>query len=164
MNNTPSTPYEFYSSYHKDPINKLIHFLTIPLIIITTLNFVSTFNLSLSNQYLHINQFYFTADFLLTLFYVVYYFTWNKKIGFVMLIYCSLMCSISFFWRYFSTTWLLPNLITFIIAWIFQFAGHKFFEKNRPALLDSLSQAFLTAPAFSLDYVFPSLFNTYQEL
>lgn len=151
------TPYDFYSEYHKNPINKLIHFITIPLIVITTLNYFSTFSLSITNSDLNISTIYFTADITLTLFYILYYFTWGKKIGFIMLFYCSFMCSLAYLWR-FSPTWLLSNTIVFILAWILQFAGHTCFEGNRPALIDSLSQAFLTAPAFSLDYIFPSLF------
>merc|ERR1712110_739620 len=35
-----------------------------------------------------------------------------------------------------------------IAAWILQFIGHGIFEGRAPALLDSLDQAFLTAPLF----------------
>lgn len=151
------TPYDFYSAYHKNPINKLIHFLTIPLIVITTLNYISTFSLTMNNTYLSIPTFNFTGDVPLSLFYIFYYFTWSKKVGCVMLFYCSIMWTLAYLWRL-STDWLISSTVVFILAWIFQFAGHSCFEGNRPALLDSLSQAFLTAPAFSLDYVFPNLF------
>jgi len=151
------TPYDFYSEYHQNPTNKLIHFITIPLIVITTLNYFSTFSLSLTNTDLNISTIYFTADVTLALFYILYYFTWGRKVGCVMLFYCSLMWTFAYLWRL-STDWLISSTVIFILAWVFQFAGHSCFEGNRPALLDSLSQAFLTAPAFSLDYVFPSLF------
>ena len=39
-----------------------------------------------------------------------------------------------------------------------QFVGH-YIEGKRPALMDSLSQAFLEAPVFSLEYMFPGLLN-----
>ena len=151
------TPYDFYSAYHQNPINKLIHFITIPLIVITTLNYFSTFSLSLANNDLNISTVYFSADITLAIFYILYYLTWGKKVGFIMLFYCSFMWCLAYFWR-FSPSWLISNTIVFILAWVLQFAGHSCFEGNRPALLDSLSQAFLTAPAFSLDYIFPSLF------
>ena len=35
-----------------------------------------------------------------------------------------------------------------IMAWVLQFIGHGVFEGRAPALLDSLDQAFLTAPLF----------------
>ena len=37
-----------------------------------------------------------------------------------------------------------------ILAWVAQFVGHFYFEGNRPALTDSLLQAFLIAPMFVL--------------
>ena len=43
-------------------------------------------------------------------------------------------------------------------AWISQFIGH-YIEGNRPALLTSLSQAVFQAPLFTLEYIFPNLFN-----
>jgi len=48
-----------------------------------------------------------------------------------------------------NNNWLKLNTILFITAWILQFLGH-YIEGNRPALMDSLSQAFLTAPAFAI--------------
>eukprot|EP00741_Cyanophora_paradoxa_P007560 tig00001155_g7312.t1 len=35
-----------------------------------------------------------------------------------------------------------------VLCWVLQFVGHGVFEKRRPALLDSLVQAFATAPFF----------------
>ena len=35
-------------------------------------------------------------------------------------------------------------------AWIAQFIGHYYFEKNSPAFTDSLVQSFLIAPMFVL--------------
>lgn len=36
-----------------------------------------------------------------------------------------------------------------ILSWTLQFIGHGVFEGNRPALMDSISQAFIAAPLFS---------------
>ena len=41
-------------------------------------------------------------------------------------------------------------IFTHILSWIAQFGGHFYFEGNRPALTDSLIQAFLVAPIFVL--------------
>jgi 2-hydroxy fatty acid dioxygenase len=37
-----------------------------------------------------------------------------------------------------------------VAAWIAQFIGHGVYERRRPALLDSLDQALITAPMFVL--------------
>lgn len=43
-----------------------------------------------------------------------------------------------------------------VLAWILQFIGHGVFEKRKPALLDSLDQAVITAPMFVLlEALFP---------
>jgi uncharacterized membrane protein YGL010W len=41
-------------------------------------------------------------------------------------------------------------MLLHIGAWVAQFIGHFYFEGNRPALTDSLVQAFLIAPMFVL--------------
>ena len=38
----------------------------------------------------------------------------------------------------------------FVVSWIFQFIGHGFFEKRKPALLDNLVQSLVLAPYFIL--------------
>lgn len=43
-----------------------------------------------------------------------------------------------------------------VIAWTLQFIGHGVFERRKPALLDSLDQAIITAPMFVLlEALFP---------
>lgn len=162
MNNCV-TPYQFYSEYHQNPINKLIHFVTIPLIVITTLSLVSNFKIKLTSTiYKRPHNFFgvdLKGDFLLTMFYIFYYFTWKTPVNIIMFVYCFTMLLISRSIKQMSFYWNGLDLLIFIVAWILQFAGHSLFEGNRPALMDSLSQAFLTAPAFSLDYIIPGMFQ-----
>lgn len=172
MNNCV-TPYQFYSEYHQNPINKLIHFVTIPLIVITTLSLVSNLQIKLTStiykQPRHsfgvdniawsMDSIDFKGDSLLTLFYIFYYSTWKTPLNIIMFIYCLSMLIISRSIKQMSFYWNGLDLLIFIVAWILQFAGHSLFEGNRPALMDSLSQAFLTAPAFSLDYILPGMFK-----
>ena len=40
----------------------------------------------------------------------------------------------------------------FVLSWLMQFLGHAI-EGRRPALLDSISSAFLEAPLFSIRYI-----------
>lgn len=43
-----------------------------------------------------------------------------------------------------------------LVAWTLQFIGHGVFERRKPALLDSLDQALITAPMFVLlEALFP---------
>ena len=43
-----------------------------------------------------------------------------------------------------------------VLGWSMQFIGH-WIEGYRPALTDSISQAFVSAPLFSMQYFFPNL-------
>ena len=42
----------------------------------------------------------------------------------------------------------------FVFAWTMQFIGHEI-EGNKPALFDSVSQAFTAAPLFSIQAFLP---------
>jgi uncharacterized membrane protein YGL010W len=47
-------------------------------------------------------------------------------------------------------------LVVNIVSYITQFVGHGVFERRKPALFDSLDQAFITAPLFVLlEILFP---------
>lgn len=153
------TPYQFYSEYHQNPTNKFIHFVTIPLIVITTLSLLSVFEFKVSALAYNFKPIYFKGDLLLTLFYIFYYSTWKSPLNIIMFAYCVSMLLLSRSIKQMSFYWNGLDLFVFIVAWILQFAGHSLFEGNRPALMDSLSQAFLTAPAFSLDYIIPGMFK-----
>tara|TARA_B000000609_G_C23902442_1_gene204132 strand:- start:252 stop:473 length:222 start_codon:yes stop_codon:yes gene_type:complete len=62
--------------------------------------------------------------------------------------YLILGCAANEF-RYNNINWFRLTNILFVSAWILQFIGH-YIEGSRPALTDSISQAFLTAPAFAI--------------
>ena len=51
-----------------------------------------------------------------------------------------------------KTKLFLYTISLFILSWVAQFIGH-YIEGKRPALLDNLSQAFIDAPLFSMDYL-----------
>ena len=164
--NQPLSRFEEYSVYHSNLINKIIHFVTIPIIVTTTCHFLDKLHLvyddeSLLNRLPRLDVNY--SSRLLTiaqLFYCVYYFTWSWTVGFTMMFYLEFAIQA----MYKTQTYLMNkfqnrfivNYIVFAIsvsAWIFQFLGH-YIEGRRPALVDNLSTAFLTAPMFSLSFLF----------
>ena len=51
-----------------------------------------------------------------------------------------------------KTKLFLYTISFFILSWVAQFIGH-YIEGKRPALVDNLSQAFIDAPLFSMDYL-----------
>jgi uncharacterized membrane protein YGL010W len=162
--NCSKTAIEFYREYHTHPINKIIHCITIPVLVITFLNFFYTFKLHFKTDSV-LSTFWkkkynikfdkkITCNKLLIYFYILYYFTWGFYIGLIMTGYCLLMNFLSSLHRYKRNKWVKDSLFLFVMGWIIQFLGH-YIEGNRPALLTSLTQAFLTAPAFSFIEILP---------
>ncbi len=156
---------EFYRSFHTHPMNKLIHFICIPLIVLSTLNFLSKLSLQitlpLSKNYLGSKKILkptVTIDetVIIISYTLYYYIVYNGKIGLVMQGYICFLRLIGIMWRDLDQKWLKHSIIMFVSAWTMQFLGHVI-EGNKPALLTSLSQAVFQAPLFTLEYVYPSL-------
>ena len=129
-----------YESYHTHPINKFIHFICIPVIVLTSCNLLSFVKVKTDFITLELQE-------LLTFFMLINYATYGFKVLIVMSIYFFLIHTISFIMRS-KTKWVKHSIILFLLAWGAQFLGHVI-EGNRPALMDSIKQAFLMAPLFS---------------
>ena len=166
------TNYQHYSLYHTNVINKLIHLLTIPIIMITTAHFIQKFHIVFDDEELikkNIKLSIHNSSSLLTLvqlFYCFYYFTWSWTIGFTMMFYIEAIIQgtyklqsylLNYYEKWYSKKIMIDLSILSImcLAWGLQFLGH-YIEDNRPALMDNLSTAFLSAPMFSLDFLFNS--------
>lgn len=138
----------FYSVYHKNPVNKRIHQITIPLIVWTImllLGYVPIYSFESPFDVLSIN-----ASFVPLIFYVIMYFIFDIPSALILtpILYGmyvganAFRDNVPYAWAY--------GVSLHIVSWILQFMGHGIWEKNRPALLDSLIQAFLMAPIFVL--------------
>ena len=155
----------FYNDYHTHPINKVIHFFCIPIIIFTTLNFVSLYKIVGSSTSGFHKKDVFAFDTILYNFYCVFYFyKFNSPISIFMNIYFTIIYSYAYYYRvvnskYESKTdilnkWQKKNIKLFLGAWLLQIIGHLI-EGNNPAFMDNFSQTFLYAPAFSLNHLLP---------
>ena len=156
---------DFYRSFHTHPANKLIHFIFIPLIVLSTLNFLSKLSLQiilpisknyLGSKIIHKPTLTINENTFISIYNLYYYFAYNWKIGLIMQFYISFLRFIAIAWRETDKKWLKHSIIMFVSAWTMQFLGHAI-EGNRPALLTSLSQAVFQAPLFTLEYVYPPL-------
>lgn len=130
-----------YQYYHTHPLNKLIHFFCIPLIVLTTFNYLTYYtNNSIKFSILACLIFH-------------YGYKYNLLTSFVMYNYFFII-------RLLSNNWLTrenclrESFWIFIISWTLQFCGH-IIEGNRPALFTSLIQSFIEAPLFSIQYILP---------
>ena len=135
-----SNQYDFYKKYHKNKINVLIHIACIPMIVWTVSVFLTHFSTSIFNN----------PTFYLANIYSLYYIILDMNLGIIMAIalYFSWITSYYFYWNIYNS--MIYATVLHILSWIAQFGGHFYFEGNRPALTDSLIQAFLVAPIFVL--------------
>tara|TARA_B100001093_G_C26452500_1_gene852909 strand:+ start:262 stop:741 length:480 start_codon:yes stop_codon:yes gene_type:complete len=150
-NCTDLTPVEFYRQYHSNPINKFIHFICIPMIVVCFLNYLSLFKFALAYKDLPI-IYGINLDIVALFIYCFYYnpFHWPINVSIIMI--CSYIGWYNMameFRKKYAEHWVGLTHIIFILAWILQFYGH-YIEGNRPALTDSISQAFISAPAFAI--------------
>jgi len=136
----------FYSSYHRDPRNRLTHFFGVPAIVYAILILMSYGWIPLGGVEISL-----AAIFVAVM--LVYYLSLDWMLGLAMAVIFIPMC-----WAAQATaalglaTGLTVFGIVFVGGWIVQLIGHKF-EGNRPALLDNLFQTlvspiFLTAELF----------------
>jgi uncharacterized membrane protein YGL010W len=139
-----------YGSYHINPVNKIIHWICIPLIIFSLFGL-----LSLINYEFHIGEGHYKINTLGIFIILVlgYYLRLSKTLALGMLIISLLFAGIIDFISINSKlTLLYLYLGIFVLAWIGQFIGHKF-EGKKPAFFKDL-QFLLIGPLWLLSYVY----------
>lgn len=160
---------DFYNSYHTHIANKFIHVVCIPMIMFSTLNFISLFKIVGTRTSGCENKLIISFDSLLYYFYIfLYTFKFGSHQSWFQLILTEIyLTSIFTYAYYFRITnhvyatknsrlskWQRSNIKIFIFAWVMQFIGH-YIEGSSPALFIGLKQTFLYAPIFSLNNIIP---------
>jgi len=160
---------DFYRSFHANPINKAIHAVCIPLIVLTIFMF-STFSFSnidikitMIKPFTQELKFKFTAESIMCHLIAIYIALYWKYFGFnvalIMTVYLINIYAFAFIWRVVDKNWYMNSFFIFFMAWTMQFIGHAI-EGNRPALMTSLTQTLFEAPLYSLEYLpYLNLFN-----
>ena len=140
----------FYSAYHQEKRNVLIHVLGVPTITFTLFVVLSRFSL------FEYNGFHVSASLVFTLAVLGYYYTLDVLFAFVAtLVFGGLFVTSEWITAQLpaTTAWTIFGLGQ-VIGWGAQFYGHFIFEKSRPALFDNLFQALVSAPLFVVADVF----------
>ena len=142
-----------YGSYHLNKINKIIHWICIPLIIFSLFGLLSTieFDFTINEKKYKIN--------ILVIFITLtlgYYLRLSRNLAIGMLVISIFLKeSIDIIALNTKIETLYLYLGIFIIAWIGQFIGHKF-EGKKPAFLKDL-QFLLIGPLWLLSYIYNKL-------
>lgn len=128
----------FYKAYHHQRVNVAIHAVFVPTILFATMCILHRVQLYRGITLTHV----FTAG------YSVYYLLLSLPAGLLatsLLVLANVALDRS--WVHMS---LAKEVALFVLGWVCQFAGHAFYEKKRPALVDNLLQSLVLAPFFIL--------------
>ena len=154
MNKTIDQWLNEYGQSHQNRINKIIHWLCVPLIMLSLIGLLSSipysYDLEINNNSFSIN----TA--ILFLFFVsIYYFKLSKTLFFGMILISILLIKgVNILNSMDYALWKI-SLSIFIIAWIGQFIGHKI-EGMKPSFLKDI-QFLLIGPAWLLSFIYKKL-------
>ena len=138
-----------YGKSHQNPINKKIHWLCVPLIMLSLLGLLWSIKLSFI-----IDSEYLNATTLLISLVSIYYFRLSVPMGIGMLFISILMLFLIFYINH-SNVSLFIYLVIFVLAWIGQFIGHKI-EGEKPSFFEDL-QFLLIGPLWLLAQLYKSL-------
>lgn len=140
--------FEVYGQSHQNATNKLIHWIAVPLIVFSLLGLIWSIPIP---EFLQFTLFFNWATILIAIV-LYYYYTLSPILAFAMVFVIGIF---SFFYVLVEKSdyplWQV-SLIIFVIAWIFQFIGHKI-EGKKPSFLDDL-RYLLIGPLWLLHFLF----------
>ena len=137
-------PFAFYASYHHNRINKRIHQVFVPVLVITAMMMLMQIPVPFLSYLTDVFPPNLTS--ILAVFYCVYYL--YLSIGFGILGSVMIMAFLVLADYFYTFTPFSIALGVHVFAWLAQFYGHAFHEHRRPALLENLVQSLLLAPLF----------------
>jgi len=143
-----------YAYYHQNHINKGIHFVCIPMIVLTSMNFLREIKIYKFGPILrkYIMRKNVRLNDIVKFMYHMYYFNQSYSSYVVMYFYFEFLEVLSIEWKKYDNKWKRNSIALFLFSWILQFLGH-YIEGRRPALTDSIMGAFTDAPLFSIKYL-----------
>jgi len=149
---------EEYGVSHQNPTNKLIHWICVPLIMLSLLSLISIIPFPFKNyELLTVGDLVVKINWM-TLFLaysILFYLRLSFSIAIGMLLIAILMiASISWIEFFDQTIWRL-SLFIFIVSWIGQFVGHKI-EGQKPSFFEDI-QFLLIGPAWLLSFIYKKL-------
>ncbi|KAK2600245.1 hypothetical protein QQS21_005041 [Conoideocrella luteorostrata] len=140
----------FYGAYHHNSVNKLIHIICVPVILITAFCMATyTGPLVETPSWLTVPYLDLNLGTVVALLYSALYLLLEPVAGFVLSAFCLGGTAYSNYLKTEDPTRTFQIALgVHVAAWIAQFIGHGAFEGRAPALLDNLIQAIFLAPLF----------------
>ena len=147
-----------YGESHQNPTNKAIHWICVPLIMLSLLALLGKIPFFINEQILFSigsEPILLNWTILFLAFCVAFYLrlSFTLSVGMLLVSLCMLFL-ISYMKYYDSEVWRL-SLAIFIFAWIGQFIGHKI-EGKKPSFFEDL-QFLLIGPAWLLSFIYKKI-------
>lgn len=140
-----------YGESHQNQINKLIHYICVPLIYMTTLGLIWSIPFPSEGQFWWLNW----AS-VLSIPMFMYYLYLSKPVAFAIFFYTLGSIAFFTFWQsVMSVSVLQVSIVVFIITWLLQFVGHKI-EGKKPSLFKDV-QFLAIGPAWIICHLFNKL-------
>lgn len=139
----------FYTAYHREPRNVMLHVLGVPLILYATMVPLSWLVL------FHLGPVPVSLALIVAIGALVYYFRLDRIFAVAATVMFALLL-----WAAGATAaqGAAVGWVVFfagqIVGWVAQIFGHQYYEGRQPAFVDNLLQAFLSAPLFVVADVF----------
>ena len=138
--------FEHYAESHQNPLNKTIHWICIPVILVTTLGLMQSIPHPFGEQpWLHWGSLFVMVS-------LGFYFRLSWTLGLGMCLVSVLALGLNAGVVYFE--WPLAQLsaLLFAAAWVLQFIGHRI-EGKKPSFLEDI-QFLLVGPAWLLQFIY----------
>ena len=154
MNRTIEDWLSEYGESHQNPTNKLIHWICVPLIMLSLIGILS----SIPNNFkINIGENAYLLNWaMIFLFFASLYYLKLSKTLFIGMIMVSflLLYGVEILKSYNTPLWQ-SSLVIFVLGWIGQFIGHKI-EGMKPSFFKDL-QFLLIGPAWLLSFIYKKL-------
>ena len=141
-----------YNESHQNRVNKILHWICVPLIMLSLLELLWSISIPLGIHSLTISLNWAIA---LVIFSLIFYFLISPPLTFGML-----MVSIAMLWALqilsgLSTPLWLVSVVIFVVSWIGQFIGHQY-EGKSPSFFKDV-QFLLIGPLWLLSFIYRKL-------
>ncbi len=148
LNNFLDQNFSFYYAHHRHPINIIIHYITIPLIIWTILILLAYATLynwtdDAANYMLALNG---SVPIILAYLILYYLLDWHVGIFFTIIIFILYLFA-NYFTYSDNYAWLYA-IIIHIISWSVQILSHRYIEGNRHSISDNMVQGLIMGPLY----------------
>ena len=145
---TPDEWFEQYGASHQHPTNKLIHWICIPAIVVSLVGMLWSIPSPFANPWINFGTLVLAAA-------LVWYAMLSPRLAAGMAVVAGASVLLVSMLAGLPVPLWLTSVLIFVVAWIFQFVGHKL-EGKKPSFFEDL-QFLLVGPLWLLGHIYRQL-------